>query len=316
MSGETTGNNALLIRQNIYSGQIKEALQDELIAMQWVDWMNDFTEGSSTFKIPSIGEAVVDDYVEDDEIKFRPLDKGEFTMTIDKHKTSGHYITDTAMEDLFYANQLMAKIPAAESRAILKQLETDIMALQGTQAQGTGNTNTINGGKHRYVGTGTSNAIAVADFARAKLSLKLANASDRNLIAVVHPSVAYTIETLSNLVSVSNNPRWEGVVAEGMTSGMRFVKNVYGIDVYESNYVETIGVETLETVDCAGFAANMIFSADGDEGPFKGAWARMPRLKAWEDEARERTNYATSSRYGLKLYRDESLVVIPTFTAV
>lgn len=314
MSGETTGNNALLIRQNVYSGQIKEALQDELIAMQWVDWMNDFTEGSSTFKIPSIGEAVVDDYVEDDEIKFRPLDKGEFTMTIDKHKTSGHYITDTAMEDLFYANQLMSKIPASESRAILKQLESDIMALQGSQTAAS--TNTINGGKHRFVGTGSSNVIAVEDFARAKLSLKLANASDRNMIAVVDPSVAYTLETLTNLTNVSNNPRWEGVVAEGMTSGMRFVKNVFGFDVYESNYTDTIVSETLETVNVAGFAANMFFSADGDEGPFKGAWARMPRLKAWEEEARERTNYATSSRYGVKLYRPESLIVIPTSKSV
>jgi hypothetical protein len=218
------------------------------------------------------------------------------------------------MEDLFYANQLMAKIPAAESRAILKQLESDIMALQGSQTAA--NTNTINGGKHRFVGTGTANIIGVEDFARAKLSLKLANASDRNMIAIVDPSVAFTLETLTNLVNVSNNPRWEGVVAEGMTSGMRFVKNVFGFDVYESNYTDTIVAETLETVNIAGFAANMFFSADGDEGPFKGAWARMPRLKAWEEEARERTNYATSSRYGVKLYRPESLIVIPTSKSV
>tara|TARA_R110002012_G_scaffold319825_1_gene541484 strand:+ start:12900 stop:13844 length:945 start_codon:yes stop_codon:yes gene_type:complete len=314
MSGEMVANNSVLIDDVIQSSFIKETLKDELTAMQWVDWMSEFTEGASSFKIPSIGEAVVDDYTEGDAIKFRPLDKGEFTMVIDKHKTSGNFITDTATEDLMYASQLIAAIPREESRAILKTLETDIMRLQREQTAA--DTNTINGGKHRFVATGSSNVVAPADFARAKLSLKKANASDRNLIAIVDPSVAYTLETSTNLVNVSNNPHWEGVVAEGMTSGMRFVKNVYGFDVYESNYMDLIDAETLETVDVAGFAANMFMSADGEFGPFKGAWSRQPRFTSWRDEDREITKYNTSSRYGLKLYRPESLVVIPSNTAV
>ena len=314
MSGEMVSNNSVLIDDVIQSSFIKETLKDELQAMQWVDWLSEFTEGASSFKIPSIGEAVVDDYVEGEAIKFRPLDKGEFTMTIDKHKTSGNTITDVAMEDLMYASQLVAAIPREESRAVLKQLETDIMKLQGGQTAA--DTNVINGNKHRFVATGTSNVITPSDFARAKLSLKTANASDRNLIAIVDPSVAYTLETSTNLVNISNNPMWEGVVAEGMTSGMRFVKNVFGFDVYESNYVDTIGAETLETVDAAGFKANIFMSADGEFGPFKGAWSRPPRFTSWRDEDYELTKYVTSSRYGLKLYRPESLVVVPSNPAV
>lgn len=314
MSGETTGNNGVLIQDDIQSSFIKQTLMDELVATQWVDWLNDFSAGSSTFRIPSIGESVTDDYVEEDAIKFRPLDKGEFTMTIDKHKTSGHYITDIAAEDLLYAAQLVGAIPSSESRALLKTLEKDIMALQGSQTAA--NTNLINANKHRFVATGSSNVFAPEDFARAKLSLKTANASDQNLIAIVDPSVAYTLETSAQLVNVSNNPRWEGVIAEGMTTGMRFVKNVYGFDVYESNYVDTIVAETLETVNCAGFKANIFMAADGENGPFKGAWARMPSFKSWRDEDREITKYNTSSRYGLSLYRPESLVVIPSNSAV
>lgn len=315
MSGEMTTNNGVLIDDDIQSSFIKQTLMDELVAMQWVDWLNEFTAGSSTFRIPSISEGQTDDYAgEGEAITFRPLDKGEFTMTIDKFKTSGNFITDKATEDLLYAAQLVAAIPATESRALLKTLERDILALQRKQTAGA--TNLINGAKHRFVGTGTSNVIAPADFARAKLSLKKANASDRNLIAIVDPSVAYTLETATNLVNVSNNPRWEGVIADSMTTGMRFVKNVYGFDVYESNYTDTIVTETLETVNCAGFAANLFMAADGENGPFKGAWARMPRFKSWRDEDREITKYATTSRYGLELYRPESLVVIPTNTAV
>lgn len=314
MATETVSNNSILIDDDIYSSFIKEALQDELMAMQWVDWLNDFNQGAHTYRIPSIGEAVVDDYVEGEAIKFRPFDKGEFTMVIDKHKTSGHSISDIAMEDVDYASQLVSKIPSSETRAILKQVETDIFKLQRKQTAA--DTNDINGEEHRFVGNGGSNTISVADFAKANLTLNKANVSSRNRIAVVDPSVEYTLSTLTNLVNVSNNPMWEGVVRDGMTSGMRFSMNVYGWDVYVSNYLDTIESETLETVDCAGFKANMFFSADGDENPFKGAWARMPRFKSWRDEDREETKYATSCRYGLELYRPESLVVIPTSTNV
>lgn len=314
MATETVSNNSILIDDNVYSAMLKEALQDELIAMQWVDWLNDFNQGAHTYRIPSIGEAVVDDYQEGEAIKFRPFDKGEFTMTIDKHKTSGHSISDVAMEDVDYAAQLVSKIPSSELRAIMKAVETDIFKLQREQTAAS--TNNINGEEHRFVGNGAGNTIAVADFAKANLTLNKANVSSRNRIAVVDPSVEYTLSTLTNLTNVSNNPMWEGVVRDGMTSGMRFSMNVYGWDVYVSNYLDEIESETLETVDVSGFKANMFFSADGDENPFKGAWARMPRFKSWRDEDREETKYATSSRYGLALYRPESLVVIPTSTNV
>ncbi len=314
MSGENTGNSGVLIDDDIQSSFIKQVLQDELGASQWVDWLSEFTQGSSTFRIPSIGEAVTDDYVEGEAIKFRPLDKGEFTMVIDKHKTSGHYITDTAQEDLMYAAQLVGSIAPAEARAVMKTLETDVMALQ--QEQTPADTNDINGQPHRYVANGASNVIAVADFARANLSFNTANVSPMNRMAIVDPSVAFTLETLTNLVNVSNNPHWEGIVADGMVNGMRFVKNVYGFDVFVSNYVDTIVAETLEGVNAAGFKANLFIGANGEEGPFKGAYARLPNFKSWRDEDRELTKYATSSRYGLKLYRPESLVVIPSNPAV
>jgi len=315
MSGEKIGNNSVLIEDDIQSSMIKQTLESELMATQWVDWLNEFDKGSSNFRIPSIGKAQVEDYAGDGEaLKFRPLDKGEFVMNIDQFKQSGNFITKDAQEDLHYASQLVASIAPSQTRAIAEELETNIMKLQGEQT--TGATNLINGGKHRYAATGASNTIGVEDFARANLSFNLANVSANNRIAIVHPSVAYTLETLTNLTNVSNNPHFEGVVAEGMTSGMRFVKNVYGFDVYVSNFVDIIEAETLETVNCAGFAANMFIGANGEEGPFKGAWARMPVFKSWEDHDREITKYSTTSRYGTKLYRDESLIVVPSNIAV
>ncbi|WP_250508391.1 hypothetical protein, partial [Caballeronia sp. GAFFF3] len=79
-----------------------------------------------------------------------------------------------------------------------------------------------------FLGSGTSEAITVADFARARYSLKKANVPDMNLVAIVDPSVEYTLNTLSNLTNVSNNPMWEGVITSGLASGRKFVKNIYG----------------------------------------------------------------------------------------
>ena len=313
MSGETTSNNTLLQRTEWLSDTIKETLEEELMVQTWLNWAP-LNDGSATYTVPSIGDAIVDDYTEEDAIKFRPLDKGQFTLNIDEHISSGHYITDTAMEDTHYAEQLVSAIPNKEIRAVMKRIETDILKLQGNQTAA--NTNLINGQKHRFVGTGSSNTIGVEDFARASLAFDTANVSPQNRIAILHPSAAFSLNTLTNLTNVSNNPMFEGVVADSMFSGMKFTKNVYGFDVYVSNYVDTITAETLETVDCAGFAANVFMSANGDERPWMGAWARMPRFKSWPDEDHERTKYVTTGRYGLGVYRPESVVVVPTSTSV
>lgn len=45
MSGFTTYNTEHLIRSQIWSSQIKEALEDELFAMRYVDMITDFPDG-------------------------------------------------------------------------------------------------------------------------------------------------------------------------------------------------------------------------------------------------------------------------------
>ena len=57
----TTGNSGVLIRSEVWSTQLKEALQDELNAQGWVNWLSEFPDGDQ-FTIPSIGESTVRDY--------------------------------------------------------------------------------------------------------------------------------------------------------------------------------------------------------------------------------------------------------------
>lgn len=309
--GMTTGNTGLIRRAEVWSSELKEILRDELQAMQYVRWLTEFPDGD-TFKIPSIGQAVVRDYEEDMPVVYDPLDIGQFTFQITEYKQSGNYITKKAEQDAFYTQELVSRFLPEQERALMVQLEADILELQSGQTSG--NSNTINTAKHRVAG-GNAGKIELQDFAYARYSLKKAHVPDTNLVAIVDPSVEYYINTISNLVSVSDNPRWEGIVADGIATGMRFVKNVYGFDVWTSNYLDDIASETLAEVDGTSTAvtngkANLFFSATAGVQPFIGAWRQMPEVEAEWKKDLQRTEFVTTARYGLKLYRPENLFVV------
>ena len=312
----TSVNTALLTRQEVWSRELKDVLLDELMAQKYVRWLSEFPEGN-TFTIPSIGEATVRDYVENSAVQYDALDTGEFQFTITEYVSSGTYITKQAMQDMYYMSQLVSSFVPKQRRAIEEKLETDILAL-AESGQTVTDTNTINGRAHRLVASGTSNVMDVTDFATARLALKKANVPMSNLIAVVDPSVGYTLETLTNLVNVSNNPQWEGIVSSGITTGMRFIRNVYGFDVYESNYLASVGDATVDGVTAppTANAVNAFFSAESSVVPFVGAWRQMPEVDAEYNKDLQREEYVTTARYGLALFRPENMVTVTSNTAV
>lgn len=315
MSMNTT-NSALLIRSEIWSTQLKEVLQDELRAQGWVNWLTEFPDGDQ-FTIPSIGESTVRNYVEDTDVTYDALDTGEFTFTITEYLSSAHYITERARQDLFYAAQLEAKFVPSQARALAEKLETDILALCAGGASGgqtADDANVINNADHRFVGTGTNETMAVADFAKALFGLKKANVPSTNLVAIVDPSVEFELNTLTNLVNVSNNPRWEGIIETGIGSGMNFIKNIFGFDVFVSNQL-TAANETIGGLTTADGKANAFFSAvSPDLLPFMGAMRQMPKVDAQFNQNKQREEYVTTARYGLKVFRPENLVCVLTDT--
>lgn len=319
MSFTSTQTATHLHRSNLWSAQLKEVLQDELMAQGWVRWLTEFPDGD-TFNIPSIGEATIRNYAENTPVVYDAFDTGNFTFTINTYLSSGTYITDKAKQDMFYMNELVGSFVPKQSRALMEKVETDILALGASGASGgqtAASTNSINGAAHRFVGSGTSEAIAVADFARALHSLKKANVPDVSLIAIVDPSVEYTLNTLSNLTNVSNNPMWEGIITSGIASGRRFVKNIYGFDVYTSNYLPKSQNETIGGLTTAAGVANIFMSAASDDiKPFVGAWRQAPKVDSEYNKDFQREEYVTTARYGLKVYRPENLVVVLTDTDV
>lgn len=311
----TTISHDTLIRGELWDGQIKEILQDEIGATGYVQWVN-FPDGHA-MTIPSVGEATIRDYVEDTGVKFDSLDTGEFQLTTFNYKSSGLYITKKMRQDSFYAARLEASFVPKQTRAFQEVLEADILGLAAAGASGgqtAASTNAINGAFHRWTTKGSSGVIEVKDFAKVLHSLKKANVGGK-IVGIVDPSVEYQLNTLSNLVSVSDNPRWEGIVSDGMVSGMKFSKNIYGIDLYVSNYLPAAGAAQTgaETIDStaisSGGVCNVFFST-AVESPFMGAWRQQPEVESEYNMNYQREEYILTARYGLKVYRPENLVVV------
>lgn len=319
-----------LTRSQVWSQELKDILLDELTGQGHVRWIP-FADGD-TLNIPSIGEGTVRNYTEDTAAQYDSLDTGNFQFTITEYLQSGTYITEKARQDLAYAAELEASFIPKQSRALMERVETDIYALAAAGASGgqtAASTNAINGGEHRFTASGTAIGaeypIAVKDFAKVLYALKKANVGDKSLIAIVDPSVEFTINTITNLTNVSNNPMWEGIITSGIGSGPRFIRNIYGFDVYVSNYLPKAGVaqsgtETIGGVAVSGAASGVcnIFmsAADARMLPFIGAWRQMPKVDSEYNKDFQREEYLTTARYGLKVYRPENLVVVNSSTAV
>ncbi len=317
----TTGNTSLLTRGEVWSAELKEVLQEDLMGMSWVKMLDGFPDGD-TFKIPSIGEARTDDYSEDTAVKYRPMDTGQFQFSIDEYISSGTYVTKQAEQDTYYINELVSSFVPKQRRAIMEHFEARLFE-KPEDAYAANEQGQINGAYHRMSG-GDSGRLELADFAYAMYALKKANVPQSNMVAIVDPSVEYQLNTLSNLVSVSDNPKWEGIVADGIATGMKFVKNVYGFDVYTSNFLPDVKDNALPERDGStvnDFSTSVgkpsyFFSGASDVLPLVAAWRQEPEVDTEYNKDYQRTEFVTTARYGSKLYRPENMVSIVTKTDV
>ena len=317
MAGFQDSTQAYLIRTNLWSRQIKELLLDELNAMKFVRILSDFPDGY-TLNIPSIGEAETGDFTEGQAVKYNQMNTGNFTFSFDQYKYSAHAISEKFKRDSYYSADVIAAFVPRQHRALMETVETRILS-QMNAGQTASSTNQINTADHRWVASGASQAIAFQDFARAHYALTKANVPLVNLVAIVDPSVAYTLQTQTNMVNLlSPMPMWEGVIKEGAVTGFKFRFNVYGFDIYVSNYLPAIVSETISSVSSgANGVANYFFSAaPGDTMPVVGGFRQMPTVYSEFNKDLQQEEYLTIAEYGFKLYRPENLVTVLSSTAV
>lgn len=308
-------------RNEIFNTMLKEVMRDDLFASQWVNYIGDFTDGSN-YKINSVGELTIDQMAEATSLPDRRPDSGQFLFNINEYVGVKTAFTDVFLEDDFMASQVLSTLPDRMNRALEEYIETRVLHLQAEQTAD--NSNTINGAYHRFTANGSSGIITIQDLAYVNYVLKKANAGNGALIGIVDPSFEFNTNISSQVVT-SDNAKYEGILNTGIGSGYRFVKNIYGIDLYTSNYLDVITTAETSLTDYAGnttsgavgYVGNVFFNAaDRQNLPFIGAWRRQPRIKSWREDDKETEYHQMSARFGLSLYRPENLVVMLSSTTL
>lgn len=297
-----TVNTPQLQRDELWSKTIKEELQEELMAVGLVNWVDgDFPDGD-LLTIPTLNHLQVQDYSEGDAISVQDPTVGEFQLSITEYRQAGIAVTDKMKQDTYYMNVLDQKFPEQCVRAVMERIENDIFLLHKEQT--TNDANTINGQAHRYVATGSSNVITLKDIAQAKLSLDKANVSKVGRMAIIDPTVSYQLVQLDNVIrqdvyGPNSNLR------DGFGS-TKFIGTYLGFDFYESNMLDE--ATALDHTTGGSLIANVFLGPEALIGAFR----LKPEIEAFRDHDRKRDVYHVTTRYGLGLYREESMVTVLT----
>ena len=321
LNGINSQNSKAVIRAKIYSGILREQLEPELIAMNYVDVINSFPDGDKWEDV-EMGAATVTDYHEGEEIDFKGLDFATRTFEINEYVNSGHYVTAKFSQDSYLASQIMAKVPALEARAIAADLEQKIfnLAVKEHSIIKPNDATVLNGMQHRFV-AGTAGdgwgVLTPEDFAYATVALNKVNYHGPR-IAIVPSYQEYAIVTNPRIkASLKYNPSFEGIVREGAMTGMKFSFNIYGWDVYTSEFLpkstesglkDREGAQSFSALTNCGVA--LLFTNITDRRPFRMAWRQMPKFEGRWNMAKQREEYVTIARYGLDVGDQENLVVI------
>jgi hypothetical protein len=306
-----------LVRTELWSSELKDILQEQLMGTKYVRMLNGFPDGN-TFNIPSVGELPMREVAENTPVTYDSMDTGEFTFSIDRYVEAATFITDKAKQDSYYSQQLIGMFPTKMRRALDENLEGSVFALANTQT--VDNTNTINGADHRFVASGSSNTVlSLDDFAKAKYALDKAQAGGTR-VAIIDPSQEYVFNNLVGAQAFTNNPAFGGIVNGGFVNevtGMRFIRNIFGFDVYVSNFLATPTDTTIDSVSVpAAPVTNIFMSVGGDLTPFVGAYRQLPRVEYERNKDLRRDEYVMNARFGLKLYRPECLVGVITKSTI
>lgn len=239
MSGNTTANQSPLIKAQVYSEFLLEAIEDGMLPDGFARDVTDFGDGETLY-IPVLGDVVLRDYEEDTGVVFDAVDSGQITLNITEYVSSASYITDKLKQDGYKAAALEASIPRLHLRSIMEAYETDLLSQANNQTAN--DPNTINGFNHRWVADGgtTNNAIDLDDLVYAKLALDKANAPDMGRVGIVDPISEAALNQLAGNQAFVASPKYEGIAETGFARNHRFVANIFGQRGQNKSYLNKV----------------------------------------------------------------------------
>jgi len=320
---QNTGNTTAFIEAQQYSQFILENLPDFLLPEGLYRDVSDFGSGT-TLNIKTVGTVTIQDAAEDVPLTFSPIDTGTISLAITDYVGDAWKVTDELREDGSQIDSLMSMRAMESTRALGENHESKFLNVAGT-SQTAANVNLVNGRPHRWVAGGsggTTRVMTLEDFIAMKLAFDKANVPAGGRIAIVDPVVEATLNSLSNLVNVSNNPMFEGIVTDGFARDHKFVKNIFGFDIWTSNYLPTKTATEALNASSYGLAndtaeigdvANVFMSiADDSTKPIMHAWRRQPKTEGWRDQEERADKFQVTSRFGFGAQRLDTLGVILT----
>ena len=320
---QLTSNTTAFVEAQQYSQFILDNLHDYLLPEGMYRDVSDFGSGT-TLNIKTVGSVTLQDAAEDTPLNYNPIDTGTLNLTITDYIGDAWKVSDDLREDGSQVDSLMAMRAMESTRALGENHESRLLAVANA-AQTAAGLNLVNGRPHRWVAGGASatNRVAVLDdFISMKLAFDKANAPASGRIAIVDPIVEASLNSIANLVSVSNNPMFEGIVTEGFARDHKFVKNVFGWDIYTSNFLPVLTATA--AIDASAYSlandtgeigdvANVFMCvADDSSKPIMHAWRRAPQTEGWRDQEERADKYQVTSRYGFGAQRVDTLGVLLT----
>jgi hypothetical protein len=315
-----TQNSKAAIKGIIYSGALKALLEPELIGMNYVDMITDFTDGD-TYQEIEMGSANYHEYEEGTPVKYDSIDFGVRTFTINHYATSGHIVTAKFYQDSHLANQIQAAIPSKEARALAAKIEKEIFELHKV-IHTPGEANAIETMSHRFIAGHAVDesekdfgTITPYDMAYAITALNKANYFG-NTVAIVPLYQALAMSQSKALSqSIKYQPQWGSLVNNGALTGMHYTFTLAGVDIYASNFTDVVASETLNTAGGESKTATkagvaLVFSNTAGMRPFRMAWRQMPSFTGWFDNDLQVEKYLTICRYGLGAGEKGNLISI------
>lgn len=311
-----TGNQSPLIKAQVFSEFMLEQINEGFLPDGLHRDVSDFGDGDTLF-IPVMGESVLREYTEDTPVQYDAVDTGQITLQITEYVSAASYVTRKLQQDGYKAAALEASIPREHLRLIKERYETDMLAQANKQVLA--DPNTINGFAHRWVAnsTATLGVISLEDFLYAKLAFDKAYIPDEGRICIVDPVTEAALNVAVGNQAFINNPQFEGIVNTGFARGRRFVRNIYGFDIWVSDRLPRIDSETIVggphggSAAITGGVANIFMNVlDDQHKPFMGAWRQAPQTDGEFNKDFQRDEYVTTARWGFGLQRPQSLIVV------
>lgn len=318
---QLTNNTTAFIEAEQYSQFILDNLEPFLLPEMFVRDVSDFSTGT-TLNIKTVGDVTLQEAAEDVPVTATPIDTGEITLTITDYVGDAWFVTDDLRKDGSQVEALMGNRALQSTRAFAQHHETRFLTV-ASSIQTNANVNLVNGLPHRWVAGGasaTNRVMTLEDFAVMGLAFDEADVPAEGRVAIVPPVVATTIGLLQNLVNVSNNPMFEGIVQTGFSRNHKFVANVYGWDVWTSTRMPAkTATEALnasayglanDTAEVGDKPCIFMSIADDNTKPIMHAWRVKPGVEGWREHKLRRDDFQAISRFGFGGQRTDTVGVI------